>query len=504
MTARTYKGIENLLKRRSLEMTTLYEVSKILGSSIDTKVTVNSALRVLSNFLGLEKSSIAEYSQENKNLKITFAYGYTKDEVKNTIIKLGEGPLGRAAKTGTPAVITENPTIFAIPIKDQNKLFGIFSVERQFSSEKTVGDDLKFLAVIASMLSQAIHLSRDAERRRKKLIKENVELREQLEKKSSIEGIIGISPQMEKVFEIIKHVAPTNSTVLLRGESGTGKEIVARAIHSLSKRQSGPFIKVNCPAIPETLLESELFGHERGAFTGATEMRKGRFELAHNGTILLDEIGDLGFAMQSKMLRFLQENTFERVGSSRSLKVDVRVIAATNRELEDLIKENKFRKDLYYRLNVVPIYLPPLRERKEDIALLAENFLKNFNNLNDKSVKLTEGALAVLINYPWPGNIRELENCIERLVVLSKSNIVDSDELPLPVAYNPVRFKPSQKTSDSQIETRLDGIERNAIMQAMRESDWVQKEASKKLGISPRQLNYKLKKYKIVKTYKNV
>ncbi len=354
------------------------------------------------------------------------------------------------------------------------------------------------------MFSHVIHLLKEMEKTKNKLIEENVMLKEQLERKSSFQGIVGISKQMQEVFKIIKQVAPTDATVLLRGESGTGKELVANAIHSLSKRSDKPFIKVNCPAIPETLIESELFGYERGAFTGATERRKGRFEIANGGTIFLDEIGEVPLNVQSKLLRFLAEHSFERVGSSKTIKVDVRVIAATNRNLENMVEEGRFRSDLYYRLNIVPIILPPLRERKEDIPLLVEDFLVRFNKIYNKIVKLTDRALRVLIEYPWPGNVRELENCIQRIVVLSNKKIVDQDELPLPVIYPEIKVASGDNETGMVKSYPLDEIERNTIIKALKDSNWKIKDAAIKLGITHRQLNYRLKKYKIVKIYKIV
>lgn len=506
MAVRTLKGYENLLKRRTVEMTTLYEISKVLGSSMNRKITINTALKLLLSFLNLKRVAIFEYLQESKELKIRYAYGYTREEVLNSSYKMNEGFIGRSAKTGVPEVLLENPTKICIPIKIQNRLYGLLYVERPFTDEITVNEELKFFNVVASMFSQTIHLTREAENSKNKLLKENVVLKEQIEKRSGLNGIIGISNQMEEIFKIIKRVAPTDTTVLIRGESGTGKELVANAIHSLSKRADKPFIKVNCPAIPETLIESELFGHEKGAFTGALEMRKGRFELANGGTIFLDEIGDLPLSVQSKLLRFLQENTFERVGSSRTIRVNTRVIAATNRNLERMISDGSFRQDLYYRLNIVPIIIPPLRERKEDIPLLVENFLETFNRINNKSVKLTERALRVLMEYPWPGNVRELENCIQRIVVLSNTDVVDEDGLPLPVVYPDVMTRMNDKT-EMPLEQKgysLNEIERNAIIKALRDANWKQKEAAQILGITKRQLSYKLKKYKIVKTYKIV
>jgi Nif-specific regulatory protein len=505
MAPKTLKGFQDLLKRRTLEMTTLYEVSKILASSISQKFKINTALKVFSHFLGLKRVSIMEYDSEKKELRIVYAHGFTREEVKNGIFPVDKGILGSVINNNVPEIVLENPTKIWLPMKIQNRLYGVFYIEREFTDELTINEELKFLNVANSIFLQAIHLAKEAEETKNKLLRENEALREQLEKGTGIHGIIGISKQMQEVISTIKRVAPTDATVLIRGESGTGKELVANAIHSLSHRADKPFIKVNCPAIPDTLIEAELFGHEKGAFTGATKMRIGRFELANGGTIFLDEIGDLSLNLQSKLLRFLQESAFERVGSSKTIKVDVRVIAATNRNLEKMMEEGTFRNDLYYRLNIVPIFLPPLRERKEDIPLLVEHFLEKFNRIHNKSVKLTEQALKVLIEYPWPGNVRELENCIHRIVVLSNSNLVDSKDIPLPVIYPELKEeKQLNSVENSEKSMKINEVERELILKALKDANGKLKEAAKILGLSLRQLTYRLKKYKIVKSYKIV
>jgi len=314
-----------------------------------------------------------------------------------------------------------------------------------------------------------------------------------LKGKYSIDNIIGKSDRMQEVFEAVFRVARSKATVLLRGESGTGKELVAKAIHYMSPRSKGSFIKFNCASIPEGLLESELFGHEKGAFTGAISSRSGKFELAHKGTIFLDEIGDLPITLQPKILRVLQEREFERVGSERTIKVDVRIIAATSRDLENLVSRNKYREDLYYRLNVIPLFLPPLRERGEDIPVLIEYFLKKFNQENDRSVTLDKSALQVFLNYNWPGNVRELENTIERLVIMTGSNQVSASDLPVSLSIRRV------KTTDrsSSLISNIEEIEKANIMDALDKTKWVQARAAKLLGITPRQIGYKIKKYGI-------
>ncbi len=326
---------------------------------------------------------------------------------------------------------------------------------------------------------------------RQRLVAENRELREALAERHRVEGIIGESGRMQEVLSLVRRVAPSDATVLIRGESGTGKELIARALHYASPRAGGPLVKVNCAALAESLLESELFGHEKGAFTGAVASRKGRFELADGGSIFLDEIGDLPPHLQVKLLRVLQEREFERVGSSRPVKVDVRLLAATHRDLEALVREGRFREDLYYRINVVTIVLPPLRERREDLPPLIEHFLRGFAGKNGKTVRgLTREAREALLRYDYPGNIRELENLIERAVVLTRDDVIGVEDLPL-VLEAPA----SGSVDEAGLIAAVEGLERRMIREALTKADGPQTRAAELLGISERVLRYKLKKY---------
>jgi Nif-specific regulatory protein len=337
---------------------------------------------------------------------------------------------------------------------------------------------------------------------REKLIEEKTRLQSELRIKHSLENVIGQSDKMKEIFETVHRVAPTKATVFLRGESGTGKELIARAIHYNSPRAKGPFIKINCTALPETLLESELFGHEKGSFTGATHERKGRFELADGGTIFLDEIGDIPVSTQMKLLRVLQEKRFERLGSSRTISVDVRIIAATNQDLEKAVKEGSFREDLYYRLNVIPIFLPPLRERREDIPLLVEYFLQRFNEENKKGVRISDEAMRLVLEYPWPGNVRQLENCIERLVIMTDEETIRVEDLPYEIrAFNRDLIGQSHGSSKLERKTRslslpktVEEIERERIIEALQKCGWVKSRAATLLEISPRQIDYRINK----------
>ena len=345
-------------------------------------------------------------------------------------------------------------------------------------------------------LDELLQLIRRAEERQH-LVQEVKELKEKLVDRFRFDNIVGSSGKMQEVFSLVARVAASDSTVLIRGESGTGKELIAKAIHYNSPRSRGPFIKVNIAALPETLLESELFGHEKGAFTGATEMRRGRFEAAHGGTLFLDEIGDLSPSLQVKILRVLQEREFERLGSTRSIKVDIRILAATNQNLEEAIQEKRFREDLYYRLNVVPIFLPPLRERREDIPDLLDHLLRKFSQAQRKKVEgINREAMDLLLKYNYPGNVRELENLLERAVILTRHNIILPEDLPAHIR-EPL---PTDQIADlgrpeKNLTNTVEQIEKQMIRRALEDHGRVQVRAAEELGISERVLRYKMKKY---------
>lgn len=333
---------------------------------------------------------------------------------------------------------------------------------------------------------------------RSNLIRENRELKARLQQRYGFPNIISNSPKMEEVMGLVARVAPSQATVLIRGESGTGKELIANAIHHASARADKPFLKVNCAAIPETLLESELFGHEKGAFTGALQKRIGRFEEADGGTLFLDEIGELPPTTQVKLLRILQEKEFQRLGSNVTLRVDVRIIAATHRNLEEAMKNGSFREDLYYRLNVISLHLPPLRERKEDLPLLIDHFLKKYSELNQKKVlDLSKEARTLLLRYSYPGNVRELENLIERAVVLCRGTVITREDLPfhLQEGASEAQGRPSKQMKT--LPEILEEVERDLILKALHQHQGIQTRAADSLGISERVLRYKMKRYGI-------
>jgi len=332
------------------------------------------------------------------------------------------------------------------------------------------------------------------------LEKEVQYLRKEVDKNFGFGNIIGKSDVMKEIFNVIRQIADSKSTVLIMGESGTGKELVSRAIHYISQRRNTPFVTINCAAIPETLIESELFGHEKGAFTNAIERKLGRFEIAHSGTLFLDEIGELSLATQAKILRFLEEREFNRVGGSKTIKVDVRLIAATNKDLTQLIKKGLFREDLYYRINVVPIVLPPLRERPEDIPLLLDHFVQKFSAENKKQLKgVSKEALDILKNYDWPGNVRELENLVERMVTLTVNSYIQPNELPFSLLNVPKMngLKESILTGRVSLIQGEEKFEREIIEDALRRANYVQSHAAEMLGVSRRILKYKMDKFGI-------
>jgi Nif-specific regulatory protein len=502
-----------LKDNKTIELNALYEISKLLGSSFNLRANLRGVMRVLSEYLDMNRGTVA--LRNNNEVSIIAAHGMSEEEIRKGRYRLGEGIIGRVAKLGSPIVIPnigdeplflnktgarktikkENISFLCVPIKFKSEVLGVLSVDRLFGLKGvSFEEDLRLLKIIASLLAQSVKLHMELEREREALIEEKEYLRQQLKGKYRVENIIGHSDSMQEVFEAIHRVAPSKANVLLRGESGTGKELVAKAIHYMSQRAKGPFIKFNCASIPEGLLESELFGHEKGAFTGAMASRKGRFELADRGTIFLDEIGDLPVTLQPKILRVLQEKEFERVGGEKTIKVDVRLIAATSRNLETFVAEGKFREDLYYRLNVVPLYLPPLRERREDIGLLSDYFLKKYNQENNKALKISTEVLQVFSDYEWPGNVRELENTIERLVVMSKGTIIGKADLPVNIREQSIKTKYAVQTKDN-LPSTVEVIEKARILDALNKTGWVQARAARLLGITARQIGYKIMRY---------
>ena len=512
-----------MMDQKILELTALYEISKAFASSLDLKIASSKVMDILSSVLGMRRGTLTLLHPETGELVIEVAHGLTQEERKRGHYRVGEGVTGKVMATGEPMVVPdigqeplflnrtgargdirhENIAFLCMPVKVYGDTIGVLSVDRLFDDRTmSLEDDLRVLTIVASQIGQAVKVTEMINQERQRLIDRNQRLEQELQSKFRLRNVVGHDRKMEEVYEAVERVAGTKATVLIRGESGTGKELIARAIHYGSARAGAPFIKVNCAAIPEPLLESELFGHEKGAFTGAIETRKGRFEQAHEGTLFLDEVGDIPLALQPKFLRVLQDMKLERVGGSVTISVDARIIGATHRDLERALRDNAFREDLYYRLNVVPIYLPPLRERVADIPLLIEHFVKRFNEEHGKSVEFSPDAIEAMVQHAWPGNVRELENCVERTVIMTRETVIDAAELKKhmnlflrsdPAAVNHVAPQPH----DHSLPGNVRAIEREEISEALRQCGGVQAKAAKLLGLTPRQIGYKIRKYNI-------
>jgi Nif-specific regulatory protein len=436
-------------QRAHVELVTVYEISRILCASLDVDRNFRIALNIIASHLELPRAMIVLRDADSGGLKIHSWVGLTPLEAQRGQWQSGEGVIGRVAASGMPAVVTnvaDEPEFIdrtggfsaepgrilafvAVPLKTDKAVLGVLAAQRDMlQGSARLSDDQRILTMVAALLAQAAQLRAAVSDEHERLQQETVLLQKALRRaprgRFALDNVIGESEAMQRVFTEVHQAAPSRATVLLRGESGTGKEAIARAVHYLSPRKDAAFIKVNCAALTESLLESELFGHEKGAFTGAVGERKGRFELAHGGTLFLDEIGDVSPAFQAKMLRVLQEREFERVGGTRPVKVDVRLICATNRDLEKMVQLGEYRADLYYRINVVSIFLPPLRERRADIAPLVAHFVDRFNKDNGRQLKVTPQAMKVLSTCYWPGNVRELENCIERTATMVQGDTI--------------------------------------------------------------------------------
>jgi Nif-specific regulatory protein len=500
---------EALLKgERELEC--LYEISQSLVSSPNLHASVHRIMDALAEKMGMSRGTLTLLKPETGELIIEIAHGMPEEKKRRGKYKIGEGITGKVFETGEPVVVPQigkeplflnrtkwrgditkqNISFICVPIKIGENVIGTFSVDRLFDEEVSFEEDLRLLTIIASMVAYAVKLNQMMEREKAKWITERTKLQEELEERYDITHLIGKSRPMEVVYQRITQVAKSTATVLIRGDSGTGKELVAHAIHYSSSRATKPFVKVSCAALPEGLLESELFGHEKGAFTGAIEGKKGRFELAQGGTIFLDEVGEFNQTTQIKLLRVLQEREFERLGGTRTIKADVRIIAATNKDLEKGLREGTFREDLYYRLNVFPIYLPPLRERKTDILLLTEHFIAKYASEHHKEIKrITTPAIDMLMAYHWPGNVRELENWIETAVLMCDDQVIHS-----------YHFPPTLQTAEASgtqirapLSTSLMNYERELIIDALKSARGNKAKAARLLSTTERIIGYRIK-----------
>jgi Nif-specific regulatory protein len=437
---------------------TLVEISHAFGSALDLEELFEKVGEILYKRCAMKRSFLVILNADTDELNIELAFGMTPEEIAKGRYRIGEGITGTVVKNGEPFAVKditteprfldrtgslvgseETTSFLAVPVLLEGRTVGVLGAMKPFPGDAHFDADMAILQIIATTISQAVKIHFKVRSEKENLLRENRRLREELKTLYHFDNLVGSSDAMAEVYSVIESVSRSRSTVLVRGESGTGKELIAHAIHFNSPRADGPFIKVNCAAIPENLLEAELFGHVRGSFTGAVSDRKGKFVQADGGTIFLDEIGDMSPMLQVKILRVLQEKELDPVGSDEAVKVDIRIIAATHRELEDMVSEGTFREDLYYRLDVLPIQVPPLRDRVEDIPALTDHFLDRFRLENDlPALRMAPEAVRVLMRYDWPGNVRELENIIERAAILSDSDWIQPDDLPDPLGRGSV------------------------------------------------------------------
>ena len=517
----------------ALKIKALSEICQLIGEAVYLDTALAMVFQILHDTLRMDRATLVLLDPSRQRLEIRASYGLTITEEQRGIYGPSEGICGQIFQTGSPCIVPDinseplflNRTgartnikkdqisFIGVPVLMAQKPVGVLTVDRLFGPETSLKEDISFLSVLATLISQFIGLHQAIVRKEKRLVEENRSLKAELHGRFNRHYIIGQSGPMQEVFATIDKVGPSRATALLLGESGTGKELVARAIHEASPRRAKKFIKINCAALPENLLESELFGHEKGAFTGAAASRAGRFELADGGSIFLDEIGELPLSLQAKLLRVLQEHQFERLGGTRTLEVDVRIIAATNVNLEKAVTDGFFRHDLYYRLNVLPFHLPPLRERKSDIPILLNHFLQASIERNGKEVELSREVLQFLMDYHWPGNVRELQNLIERLVILTDKGIIEQSDLPKEMgtilsskttATAPARspdtahgLESGESRSSHSGHHSLEELERAEIKAALSRNGWVQARAARDLGLTQRQIGYRIKKFNL-------
>jgi Nif-specific regulatory protein len=554
------------ISRAHSALTGIYEISKALTRPGRLEIALSRVINLLASFLDMDNGLIALLDEEGETTTVVGA-GWSEATAKEHFERLPEQAVGQIVVSGMPLIvrnIAQSPlftdwsesertgearAFVGVPIKGETRTIGTIMIERRVghSSPHTLDEDVRFLAMVANLVGQAVALQTLVARDRERLMSEHHRREEELQrgrkgKQEGISWIIGESSAIREVVGKIQQVARCNLPVLLCGESGTGKELFARAIHEYSPRKERPYIRLNCAALSESVLESELFGHEKGSFTGAVGMRKGRFELADGGTLFLDEIGEISPAFQAKLLRVLQEGEFERLGGNRTIKVDVRMVTATNRNLEAAVLAGDFRSDLYYRISVVPIFLPPLRERREDVGLLADEFLRRFNKEHGVSLNLSQRAVEVLRACDFPGNVRELESCVRRTAALSKNSTIVVEDFAcsngsclsmvlgksieqthsrkngyvgLPIV-NPAagRSRAPQRAveaprfpvgADSEMTPQAENMnavdadsdERERLINRMERAGWVQAKAARMLGLTPRQMGYALRKHGI-------
>ncbi|XBS67995.1 nif-specific transcriptional activator NifA [Acerihabitans sp. KWT182] len=502
----------------SQQFTALHKISVALSRSLDMGQTLQAMIQALYEHAFMQYGMVCLFDKTRSALFIEALYGADTEVVKgckNVRYRIGEGILGTVMSQQRSLVlprVSDDPRFLdrlnlydyglpfiCVPIPGPDGIpLGVLAAQPMELHEDRLPASTRFLEMVANLICQTVRLVGHMSVETEALRQERDTLRRKVKHQYGFDNMVGKSQSMRQIFDVIRQVAKWDTTVLVRGESGTGKELIANAIHYNSPRTLEPFVKFNCAALPDNLLESELFGHEKGAFTGAVRQRKGRFELADGGTLFLDEIGESSASFQAKLLRILQEGEMERVGGDTTIKVNVRIIAATNRNLEEEVRAGHFREDLYYRLNVMPISLPPLRERQEDIVELAQFLATKLSAKQGRELRVSDGALRLLMSYSWPGNVRELENCLERASVMSEDGVIDRDiilfnhsesaALSAP-AVSPVLSPP---LSLPEVRGEGDMDDRQRLIAALEKSGWVQAKAARLLGMTPRQVAYRI------------
>jgi Nif-specific regulatory protein len=488
------------------ELECLYTVSQILSRSLNFRETLTEVLRALNDVGKMSHGMISLRDEESGDLIVSALHEGVRP-FNAVRYRAGEGIIGAIMESGEAVVIEclseedrfldrlgvydHDLPFIGVPILIGDESAGVLMAQ-PLGGVTALAKHERFLQMVANLIGQSVLLAKTVEDEQLALKTERDSLRRKVRGEHGFSNMVGHTRTMQLIFEQIRQVAKWDTTVLIRGESGTGKELIANAIHYNSPRANGPFIKLNCAALPDTLLESELFGHEKGAFTGAVSMRKGRFEQANGGTIFLDEIGEISPAFQAKLLRVLQEGEFERVGGTMTHQVDVRVVAATNKDLEDEVQKGDFREDLYYRLNVMPIFTPPLRDRAEDIPDLARFLVEKLAKNQGRELVIEDNALSQLMQYDWPGNVRELENCLERAAVMSAEGRIDDNAINLTGLNFTQTAKPVRTTASSVDFDDPDLDERERVIAALEQAGWVQAKAARLLGMTPRQIGYRI------------
>jgi Nif-specific regulatory protein len=507
--------------KKNNDLNLLFELSKKLDWHQDLDDILDPILETMTKHMNMQKGAITFINREKQEIILTKGFGFSPDQIQKGKYKLGEGITGLVAQKGEPLIIpkiSEEPqflnktnsrkikddiSFICVPIMYKNEVIGTLSADKLYDHVDSLETDINLLSIIAFMIGEAVsnyRLQQEQEHESVYQLKEeNKRLVEQLKQKFHLSQIIGKSKAMQFVFDMIDKIRNSSTNVLLLGESGVGKELVANAIHYNSIRADKPFVKINCAALPTNLIESELFGYTEGAFTGATKSKKGKFEIANGGSIFLDEIGEMPLETQAKLLRVIQEKEINPIGDTNSIKVDVTIIAATNSNLEQMIAEKKFREDLYYRLNVFPILIPPLRKRKTDIMLLIDHFIEKYSIEYNKPIKrISTTAIDLLHLYHWPGNVRELQNCMQRAILLSEEGVIRSYHLP-PTLQTP---KETQTSVDKGLIKSLENLEKELIIEALKESRSNMSEAARILQVTDRLIGLRVKKYNIdLKSY---